>query len=307
MAIAVASRSRVAYVAETAFGTTPATPAFIEIRRTNGNLRTKKGTQVSDEMHLDRNVRDELQLAQDVTGSYDFELSYGTFDDILAAALQGSWATDVLTNGATEQSFTFEETADLGGGSFAYNRFLGCEVNGLTLNVPARKIVTGTVDIMGQQEAQDVAIIAGATYTAPNTNIIEVANSVASLSVAGLTPTPIVKNLTLNIGNNLRIRERLGSLYADSFGSGQMDITGSMDVYFSSNALYAAVLAHGSGALSFTIGGVTLKKYTISLPVIRFLDGARKVGGKNDDIMVTVPFRAIYDGSKSISITRAVA
>ncbi len=211
MPIASTSRSRSAYVAESALTVTPATPTFLEIRRTNGNLSTKKTTAVSEEIHLDRNVRAEYQLAQDVEGSYDFELSYGSLDDMLAGAVFGTWSTNVLINGSIEQSFTFEETVDLSGGAFAYNRFVGCEVDTLSLNFAARKGVTGSVKLMGVSEATDTAIISGATYTAPNTNIVEVANSVASLAVASLSPAPIVKALTLNIANNIRKREKLGS------------------------------------------------------------------------------------------------
>lgn len=308
MTIASTSRSRVAYVAETGLTLTPATPTFIEFRRTNGNLRTKKTTAVSEEIHLDRNVRAEYQLAQDVDGSYDFELSYATLDDILAAALFGTWATNVLINGSAESSFTFEETIDLSGGSFAYHRFVGCEIDKLALNYAARKGVTGSLNVMGVSEATDTAIITGATYTAPNTNGIETANSVASLAVASLSPAPIVKALTIDIANNLRRREKLGSLYTDSFGIGQFDVTGSFDAYFTSKTLYDLVLAHGSGAISLTIGATANKKYTISIPVAQFLDGSRTLGGKNDDVLVRVPFRGVADTApKSISVTRAVA
>lgn len=308
MTIAATSRTRAAYIAEVTPGTTPATPTFLEIRRTNGNLRTKKTTAVSEEIHLDRNVRAEYQLAQDAEGSYDFELSYGSFDDLLAGAVFGTWATNVLVNGSTEQSFTFEETTDVGGGSFTYNRFVGCEVDSLSLNFTARKGVTGSINLQGISEAVDTAIISGATYTAPNTNVIETSNSVAALDVLGITPTPIIKTLSLNIANNLRRRERLGSLYTDSFGTGQIDVTGSFDAYFVSESLYQQVLSHGSGAIALTVGAVTNKKYTISIPVAQFLDGSRILGGKNDDVMVRIPFRGVADSApKSISITRQVA
>lgn len=307
MSIAPTSRTRVAYIAESAFGITPATPTFLEIRRTGGNLRTKKTTAVSEEIHLDRNVRAEYQLAQDVEGSYDFELTYGSFDDMLEAALGGAWSTNVLVNGSVEKSLTFEQTVDIGGGSFEYHRFTGVEVDSLSLKFEARKGVTGSVNLQGKQETLASAIISGATYTDPNTNIIETANSVASLAVASLSPVPIARNLTLNIANNLRRREVLGSLYTNSFGSGQLDVTGTLEAYFTSNALYQAVLDHGTGALALTIGAVTAKKYTISLPVIQFLDGSKILGGKSDDVRVEIQFRAVWDGAKSISITRAVA
>jgi len=308
MTIASTSRSRVAYIPEVTWGVTPATPAFQELRRTSGNLTTKKGTTVSDEIRLDRNVRDEYQVSQDVTGSYDLELSYGSYDDLLAAALFGDWSTNVLWNGSTEKSFTFEETVDLGGGTYAYSRFAGVEVSTLALNFNSRAAVKGSVSLMGKQETTGSAIISGATYVAPNTNKIETAVSVASLSVASLSPVPKIKSLSLNINNNLRVRDRIGSLYSEQFGMGQADITGTLEAYFESNALYDAVLAHGGGAISLVVGAVSTKKYQIDLPNVVFLDGAKKLGGKSDDVMVSLPIRALYDGSNgSMKITRAVA
>jgi len=308
MTIASTARSRVAYIPEVTYGTTPATPAFQELRRTSGNLVTKKGTVVSDEIRLDRNVRDEFMVSQDVNGSYDLELSYGSYDDLLAAALFGDWSSNVLWNGSTEKSFTFEETVDLGGGTYAYSRFAGCEVSTLALNFNSRAAVKGSVSLMGKQETTGSAIISGATYTAPNTNKIETAVSVASLSVASLSPVPKIKSLSLNVNNNLRIRDRIGSLYTEQFGMGQSDITGTLEAYFETNALYDAVLAHGGGAISLVVGAVSTKKYQIDLPNVVFLDGAKKLGGKNDDVMVSLPIRALYDGSNgSMKITRAVA
>lgn len=307
MTIAATSRTRVAFIAESTFGVTPSTPTFKTLRRTSGEMTTRKGTVVSDEIQLDRNVRSEQQVAQDPQGGYAFELSYGTMDDLLAAALGGVWSTNTLVNGSTETSFTIEETADLGA-STAYNRFVGCEVDTLSLNFAARKEVTGNIAFKGQTETTATTLISGATYTAPNSNIIDTGVSLASLSVASLSPAPTIKNIQLNFANNLRLREKLGSLYTDSFGTGKMDITGSFDAYFESQALYQAILAHGGGSMAFTIGAVTNKKYTFTMPNIQFLSGARRLGGKNDDVMVQVPFRALYDGSsKSIQIDRAVA
>src|SRR5579871_994869 len=181
MSFAASSKTRVAYVAETAWGTIPTTPTFLEIRRTNGNLRTKKTTVVSDEIHLDRNIRAEQQTGQDVTGSYDFELSYGSFDDMFAGAMMGTWSTNVLKNGTTEQSFTFEETVDWGS-SKGYARFTGCEVDSIDLTFASRQLVKGSIALLGQSESLDTTILTGATYTAPNTNPIETAASFASLT-----------------------------------------------------------------------------------------------------------------------------
>lgn len=302
------SKTRVAFIAESAWGTTPSTPTFLTMRRTSGNMRTSKTIVRSEEIQLDRNVRQVLEAGQDAAGSYDFELSYGSMDPLLEGALQAAWSTNVLTVGGSRKPFTFEETVDLNDGGFSYSRFVGCEVNSLSLNFASRQAARGSIALMGKSETLDTSIISGATYTAPNTNTIETGINFASLSVHSLSPLPRVKSISLQIANGLRVRDGLGDKFSAQFGSGKCVITGSLQAYFSSNALYQKVLDHGAGAIEFTIGAVTNKKYTFALPAARFLDGARVIGGSSDDVMVEIPFEAEGTAAApSLSITRAVA
>lgn len=308
MAIASGSGRQIAYTAESAYGTVPATPTWKVLRSTGGSLRTNKSTVVSDEIRADRNVSDELQTAQDVTGSYNFELSYGTLDDLLEAALCGTWATNVLKNGTVQRSLSFEERLDMGGGAFSFSRFDGCQVNSLSLSLNARERITGSVDLMGQSEALDTAIVTGATYTAANSKAIQTTSTgVASLLVGGSAIK--IRQMSLQVANNLRTRPLVGSLYTDSLGYGRCDITGSLMAYFESNALYQQALDHGAGAISFTVGSVANEKYAFSLPICRLLNPERAPGGNTDDVMVTIPFRAIFDSASGaeMTITRAVA
>ncbi|WP_428031490.1 phage tail tube protein [Ancylobacter sp.] len=309
MPFANSSEARIAYVAEAAFGTTPATPTFKVFRTTGGGVRTNKTTQTSDELRADRNVPDEGLLGLDVSGAYPFEFSYGTFDDMLESALRGTWTTNVLKNGITPKYFTVEETLELGA-TDSFNRFTGCAVNTFALAIAARAKVTGSVGLMGQKETLASAIIAGATYTAASTEPILTSSAhVAALAVAGLNPAPKLRSVNFEFNNSLRARPVVGGLYSEEFGSGRFDATGTLEAYFETQALYQAVLDHGGGALSATIGKDANKKYTILCPKIIFLDGAKQIGGNNDDVMVSIPFRAVFDATEacSVKITRAVA
>lgn len=307
MAFASGSEVRVGYVAESAFGTTPSTPTFKVARVTSGGMRTNKQTGVSDERRADRNVSDVFLLGLGASGSYDAELSYASFDDWFEATLCGTWATNVLKNGVTRRSFTFEETRELGA-TDSFSRFPGTEFNGFTLSLAANGKAELSFDLMAQKEELDDAIITGATYTAANTKAIMTApRSVSALTVAG--DTLKVMSLDLEVTNNMRERPEVGSLYSNQFGVGRLEVTGTIEAYFESNDAYQNVLDHGSGALTFTIGDTTSEKYTFLLPKIIFTDGQVTAGGNDDDVMVSIPFQAVYDSSEtcSIKITRAVA
>lgn len=307
MAFGDTAKSRIAYIAESAFGTTPSTPTFKELRRTSGGLETRKATAVSGQVSLIRDIKQVVQLGQDVSGDISFEFNNATFDDFLEAVMGGAWSTNVLKTGNNDKFFTFEETIVVGATS-NYLRFLGCSIGAMSLNIGSRQMMTGSVSVMGKsQSATATSIISGATYTSANTESVFTADKVTSLSILGASP--VVESLQLSISQNMRVRPSVGTLYTDEFGKGAITITGSFRAFFASGTLPDAILNHTTGALLFTVGVDSNKKYTFSLPVIQITDGTTVLGGQGDDVMVNVNFQAVYDTSTSttMSITRLVA
>lgn len=309
MPFANGSELRAGFVPETSFGVTPANPAFQLLRTTGGGIDLNKGTGTSDEIRPDRNTAAEYLLGLDWQGAYNFELSYGSYDDLLAAVFQSSWANDVLKNGVDQKSFTIEETLTVGASHY-YARFLGATPGKLDLQIAARRAVTGSVGIWARREVSDTAEVAGATYTAPTANpVLTASANVAALKVGAINPAPKVKSLSISIDNNMRTRELVGSLYSEDFGAGNCDVTGTIEAYFESNDLYNAVLAHGGGELSFIVGAAANQRYGVKLPNIVFGNGKKSSRAKNTDVMVSIPFRAQLDPASacSIQITRNVA
>jgi len=305
------SETRIAYIPEVTFGTTPATPAFNVLRATQSTLRPNKNTVQSEEIRADRNVADLIKTGESVSGELAGELSYGSWDDLLAAALCSDWTTNVLKNGVAQKFFTLEETYELGATN-VFSRFTGCMLDRLQMSIVARQIVTLRATVMGRANALDDAIITGATYNAANTNAVQAAPSgVAALSLSdgGGAIAAKIRSINLDIANNLRERPVIDSLYSEEMGKGRHVVTGTIEAYFQSKDLMQKVLDHGTGVLSMTLGTVTAEKYTILLPKIRFGEGAIGQRDNNSDVMQTIPFQAIYDTAEacSIKITRAVA
>ena len=309
MAFADSSGVRVAFVPEAEFGKTPATPSFKQARLTSGGLSTTKATGVSNERRADRNVSDMFANGQDVTGNPSFELSYGSFDDFLEAVLFGTWNANVLKNGVDRKSFTFEETIELGAAD-AYSRFTGVMFNSMSLAITSRAEVTGSFAVMAQKEVLAAAPIAGATYANPSTSpIITASANIADFQVTGLDAGAKVRSLSLEVNNNLRTRPVVGSQFSEEFGAGRCEVTATVELYFSSNALYQKVLDHGSGSLSFVAGVGANEKYRFTLPKLIFGNGPPQKGGNGDDVMISLQMQAVYDQASacSIKIERAVA
>lgn len=92
MSNADASETRLSYVEETAWGTTPATPGFFNVRMTDEDFADEKNTSPSNEIRADGEVSDHVELGRSGAGGFGFELSYGNFHTLFEHALRGTFA-----------------------------------------------------------------------------------------------------------------------------------------------------------------------------------------------------------------------
>lgn len=309
-----ASQNRLSRITEAAWGTTPTTPAFTNLRMTSENLAPSKNTVRSNEIRPDRNITDEIMVGRAIEGGMDFELSYGVFDPMIQSLMFSSWSSDVIKNGAgVGESMTLERRIALPSGSYDYMRFVGCVVNQMSLDISAGEIITGRFDVMGKWGGRATSIITGATYTdSDDAAVMSAASQFGSLSMDGITGTPKIRSISIQMTNNIRQQDALGSIDAIGLAPGRFEATGSMEVYFENGNMFDAFLNHDDVALEFTLGSVTAEKYTFLFPTIK-LGGnpGSNTGGNDEDVMATFDFTAIYDRLTSeaaaVKITRAVA
>ena len=300
------SQTRVAYIAESTWGTTPATPTFITARITGESLNANIDNVVSDEIRADRNVSDLIQVGSSAGGSVDFELTYGGFmDDWLEALLFSTWSSNVLKNGVTQKQFTLEKTFETGA-TDQFHRLTGAVPNSMSLSMATGSIVTGSFDFVGKGMSAAQAIISGATYTAGNTNTpINAASNFASLAMTGVT-SPALTALDINITNNLDPQRVLGSLDARQITEGRFEVSGSLTAYFENAELYALFLAGTSTDLTFKLGGASSKNYLFNVPTIKFENTQVVAGGNDQPLLITTDFRGLYNSGEaaSLKITR---
>jgi len=298
------SQTRLAYIVESTYGTTPATPAFLNQRFVSESMNANIENETSNEIRSDRNVTDLIQVGADAGGSVDFELSYGSFDAWLESLMFGAWSSNILKNGNTQKSFTIEKTFE-GGATDQYHRFTGCVANSLSLAIQAKKVVTGTFDFLAKGATTAQAIIASATYTAANSNpVINAAANFASFSMSGVT-SPELMSLNLKVTNNLRRQSVVGSLDARGVGTGRFEVTGEAVMYFTNATLYDLFLAGTASTLLFTIGGASSKNYAFEIANLKFEKAEIVAGGNDQDVMAKVSFRGLYDNTdNTLKITR---
>src|SRR5881394_369440 len=86
------SRAQLLISTETLFNEVPTTPTMQKLRFNTEGLKHNNATAVSAEIRPDRMRSDLILLGIDVNGNIDTELSYGTYETLLQAALCGTWA-----------------------------------------------------------------------------------------------------------------------------------------------------------------------------------------------------------------------
>ncbi len=308
MSIADSSKTRVGFITEVAWGTTPATPVFQNLRITGESFNFDAENVVSNELRPDRNIPDLTRVGRSASGGFDMELSYGTFDTIFESVMFGAWATNVLKNGVTGKSFTFEKTFETGV-TDQYLRYTGMYANEFSMNCEAGSIITGSFAFVGKGGAVDSAIIAGATYTAAGVApVLDATSDFGTLTFTGLVGTPKLMSVSLNVTNNLRPQKAIANIELVGVGTGRFELTGTIRAYFEDAELYQAYLDGDELALSFQVGRTAGSKYQVDVPKLKIESAEVVAGGNDQDIMVDLNFRGLYDTTEActLKITRAI-
>src|SRR3712207_326561 len=96
------------YVKETTRGATPTNPALKQLRITVPELNTAARTIQSRELTGDRQLRELVDVGQDVSGAMQLEFSFGNADELLAAAMCNDWVNKpvLVPTAVTTSQFT---------------------------------------------------------------------------------------------------------------------------------------------------------------------------------------------------------
>lgn len=305
---AMSDGSQLAYIKETEWGTTPATPAWQITRLTGESFKITRETKQSAEITPERNVSDLIHIGGGAEGGFNFEMSYGAYDDILAAMLYGTWVDNVLSNGVTQSSLSFEKKFLVDTATYNYFRYTGMVPNTMSLSIAAGEIITGSFDFMGKGGSVAATAIASSTYVnAAAENVLSASSHVGALSLGSFATAKMLK-VDLSASNNLQTARVIGSLDNADIGAGQFNVSGNVEIYFEDKAVYEAYLNATEMALSVTMGKDAGKKYKIDFPRIKFSGGEVNAPGQGNHIVAKMSFDALGDPTEkyTMKITRAV-
>lgn len=294
------SRHSLRYVEEVVYGTTPASPAFKTLRHNGATLALNKETLQSEELRDDRMIADVRHGAFSVGGEIPFELSFGSFDDWLAAALCGDWVGNDLKAGVGRKSFTVERYfGDMLAADKPYHRFTGVEVNSLQLQVNSNAMVTGTFSVLGQGMSLGAAIIAGATYApAPGTSPVD---SFTGTLLENGVAIAVVTEIQLSVENGLETRYVVGSKETLRPSIARSNVSGNVTAFFENSTLLEKFINETESAMSFTLPDGAGNSLTFFLPRIKYMGGAPDVSGEGP-VTLSMPFQALYDATENTNL-----
>lgn len=314
----MADTTQLAYIKETAWGTTPTTPVFTKLRLTGESFAYNPETVVSSELNPNRDVSDVILTSAGASGGFNFELSYGTYDDIIASLFHNDWETNTIKNGIKQIPLTFEKRFYRGQDSsgdtelYDYFRFTGMVANTMSLSIAANSIITGSFDFMGKGATSDDEIITGATYNeAGTTPVLSASHDVGTLTLTGAGDSdysPKIMSVSLDVNNNLQGAGVVGSVDYANIGAGSFNVSGSLELYYENLDMYAAFLAGTELKLSLTLGKTSGSKYTIEIPRLKLSSCNIIAEGQNSYVMCSSEFQGLKDSTlgATMKITRAV-
>lgn len=215
----------------------------------------------------------------------------------------------VVSNGNTNKYFTFEyDQTDI----VQKLWYKGCQTNTLSLKLEVGSIITGSFGFIGMShDISATTVLPGSPVASQSLEVMNAVTDVGMVMENGanlLTAGSFIKSVSLDINNNLRAQKAVGVYGNAGVGTGELAVSGSMEVYFTDATYYRKWLDGTTTSLVIGMADQVGNGYLVEMDKVKFRDGALNPGGKDSDVMLTLPFDAFYNAGtgRGIRITRAV-
>lgn len=192
--------------------------------------------------------------------------------------------------------------------------FRGMRTNTMELSMDVGSIITGSFGFMGM--GHDGMVAATTLPGSPvASNSLDVMNAVADVGAiyengsSILGATSFIKSVKLSVSNNLRGQKAIGVYGNAGVGLGELEVSGTLEVYVQDAAYYNKWLGGTTTSLALGMADAAGNGYMVELDKVQFKDGGLNIGGRSDDTMLSLPFQASYNAAtgRGIRMTRAIA
>ena len=235
-----------------------------------------------------------------------------TLDTGTPATAGGPYAATVLkvsrlSNGTTQPSYTIERASTDTGEFFAYR---GMTPSSLKVSISSGSLSTMEFAFMGRDA------VAANTTTLPGTPIVSQAYPIMS-GVSGTAcalwakGAPLagtfVNSISLSYDNTLRAQSAICSLGSIGIGSGTINVTADLEVYFANGrAFYDEFLSNANMEIAFTTFDTQGNGYIFTLPQANISSYSLNAGGKDQDLMASISVTGLLDLGNADAALRKV-
>lgn len=300
MTQAAGSRVQLAFIPEVVYGTTPATPQTQLLDFSSASLGLNPTAITDPTIKSNRQKSYSRRGNVSTEGTLDVVLRPDNYDAFLEAALQGTWATNVLKVGNTQRSFAIEQGfTDIA----QYRVFNGSVVSTMKISVPVSGLVTAQFGFSGANTSAFTGTSIDSTPTA-------VADKPGFFHEGGTfkeggVVVGFLSAIEFDLNNNVQPQYALGVLGARSVTSGTVSVTGKVTALFEDVTFYNKFVNNTDSTIEFTLLTEGAESMTFLLPKVKYTSGSIPV--QNDGpLTVEMNFEAIYDSTEGsvLTITR---
>ena len=210
-----------------------------------------------------------------------------------------------VVNGDTVSSFALQrEYTDLSNESVM---FKGLTWGGYSIDASGTDTVKISYDLIGLTETSESTpeTVGGALDPTPVFTTTEGVKFVR-LDAADVT----VLSFQFQVANNFRQKKVLGTLGSTDFNFGDFEVTGSMQMYFADSTEYDKFLDQDEVSLAICFsddqGDYGGDGFLFDFPKVKFTDGQRMAGGRNQDIIADFSWQALYDADEDLTLRIAL-
>jgi len=205
-----------------------------------------------------------------------------------------------IYNGVTCPSYNIEcKYTDI----TKYLLYTGMCVEGFNLSIPAAGEVSGAFNFLGSSKTTPTDTV-GTSYTAASTNkVFTGVNNIKAVLENQSTILSDVLGLNFEVKNNLYDRLYVGGGgNVLSIGSGSLDVTGSMELYFNDTSIIDKNLDFDTSSLALVFEDDDGNAYIFDMPRVKYTQSPSQNPGNNQDVMVNASFESYMHPTEEVTM-----
>lgn len=202
------------------------------------------------------------------------------------------WMGDRLEVGTTQQSVTIEKSIQSQDDP-EYLVYTGMVVNSASFSFESAERVTGTFDFLGTASSVSNVTLDASPTAATTTNIMNAVNNVGRISEGGsvIANGNAITSVEFSINNQLREQTAIGTLGLIGIGSGDSEITGTINTYFADRTLYEKFVNNTDSNLSVNVNRDS-QALIFDFLNVTYTESSVEASGRNQDVFVSLGFSA---------------